>query len=91
MANKTRKYVVHFTFKAEGNRAVAMQHLTTGTTVQRAISKVVKDLNEGKADQAVFDRIPSELGDEELRASDLMVLDVRSTDFTANPYAPPTK
>jgi hypothetical protein len=78
MANKTRKYIIQFTFKAEGNRADRLTHETTGTTVQRAISKLVKDLNEGKAQQAVFDRIPAELGDEELRASDLMVIDVRT-------------
>jgi hypothetical protein len=82
MANKTRKYVVRFTWKDEGNRAPAHSHNTTGTTVQRAISKVVKDINEGLVSPEILASIPADLGDEELRASDLMVVDVRSANFT---------
>lgn len=88
MANKTRKYVVRFTWKAEGNRAEPHVRETTGTTVQRAISKVVKDINEGLVPQEVLDSIPAELGDEDIRASDLMVVDVRSADFTPPPVLP---
>ena len=88
MANKTRKYVVTFTWKDEGNRADPQTHATTGTTVQRAISKVVKDINEGLVPQEILDSIPAALDDEDIRASDLMVVDVRSVDFNQAPSLP---
>lgn len=78
MANKTRKYRVSFFWKEEGNRGTAHVWDTTATTIQRAVSKTVKDINEGKC--AVD--VPQALGEEEIRASDLLVVDVRTPEFT---------
>lgn len=78
MANKTRKYTVCYYFKEDGNRSKAVNAwVTQATTVQRAISKLVKDINEGKAQPS----IPASLGEDEIRASDLLVVDVRTAEY----------
>lgn len=82
MANKTRKYIVSFGFKVTGNRDPLFAHETTATTVQRAISKTVKDINDGKWEAAnedtniIPDALEEELNGEDLRASDLLVIEV---------------
>ena len=86
MANKTRKYTVSFTWKEDGNRVDPYVAATSATTVQRAISKVVKEVNEGLVKG--IDGKPLEVNwpesfgdDDEARAADFMFVDVRSADF----------
>lgn len=75
MANKTRQYVLQFTWKEDGNRAERLEHQVAATTVQRAISKLVADINTGKCEVD----IPASIDDEDdIRASDLLVIDVRT-------------
>lgn len=45
MANKTYTYDVHWAWKDEGNRTVEGVETVKATTVQRACSKAVKELN----------------------------------------------
>lgn len=78
MANKTRTYLVKWCWKAEGNRALPQEHLTQATTVQRAISKTVKDINEGKWDKEIPQAVEATL-EAEVRASDLLVVEVSPT------------
>jgi len=73
MSNRTYPYEITWAYKEHGNKPDALADVTevSATTVQRAISKLVKQLNdEGPADS------------EELRASDIMVVDVRSHKLT---------
>lgn len=81
MANKTRKYIVSFGFKVTGNRDPLFAHETTATTVQRAISKTVKDINDGKWEAASKDNVipqavEKELQGDDVRVSDLLVIEV---------------
>lgn len=87
MANKTRKYTLTFGFKVTGNRTPLFTHQTTATTVQRAVSKTVKDINDGKwedQDEAnvIPDALEAELEGDDVRASDLLVVDVRCSEFS---------
>jgi hypothetical protein len=45
MANKTYTYNVHWAWKEEGNRTVEGIEQVKATTVQRACSKAIKELN----------------------------------------------
>ena len=81
LANKTRKYIVSFGFKATGNREPLFAHETAATTVQRAISKLVKDINDGKweaahKDNVIPQAVELELQGDDVRASDLLVIEV---------------
>lgn len=69
MANKTREYTILFSMKADGNRRIEDMETVKATTVPRAISKFVREYNEG---------VPE---DEQLKASDYMILDVRTKDL----------
>lgn len=70
MANKSYPYEITWCYKDEGNRLIEDITEVTATTVQRAVSKLVKILNEGAEEEY------------HLRASDLMVIDVRSHKLT---------
>jgi hypothetical protein len=72
MANRTYPYEITWAWKEDGNKPDALAEVTevSATTVQRAISKLVRELNEGQED------------DEQLRASDIMIVDVRSHKLT---------
>jgi len=81
MANKTRKYTVLFGWKITGNRTPLFTHETSATTVQRAISKTVRDINDGKWEAADDDNVipaalEAELDGDDVRASDLLVVEV---------------
>src|SRR5687768_15628997 len=82
MANKTFKYWLKFTFKAQGNRATPFVHRVEATTVPRAISKLAKDIDEGKWEALdAANIIPEEYNDgESIRASDLLVVEASRTD-----------
>jgi hypothetical protein len=69
MANKTRNYVISWAWKEDGNRGALEQSEVKATTVPRAISKLVAELNDedGAGD-----------GAEEIRASDILVVDCRT-------------
>lgn len=71
MANKTRKYVILYAWKEEGNRAIEPPYEVSATTVPRAISKLVAELND---DDGAGD------GAQDVRASDLLIVDVRCKD-----------
>lgn len=71
MSNKTRKYLVQFTWKEEGNRVEPMSHEVMATTVPRAISKLVADINGGNF---FPEHYPASIEpDDVIRASDLLV------------------
>lgn len=72
MANKTRIYDIQFTWKEEGNRSARIDHTVRATTVPRAISKLVAEINNG---EFIPEHFPAGLGEEEpVKASHLMVL-----------------
>jgi len=74
MANRSYKFEITWCYKDEGNRPDNIEEITevASTTVPRAISKLVKTLNEGLEKD----------DDDFLRASDLLVIDVRSHQLT---------
>jgi hypothetical protein len=74
MSNRTYKYEITWCFKEEGNRPANIEEITevTSTTVNRAISKLVRELNTG------VDKDSEDF----LRASDLLVIDVRTHQLT---------
>lgn len=69
MANRTYPYEITWCWKEDGNKPDAIADIdeVQATTVQRAINKLVKMINE-QEETAEEDRI---------KASDLMVIDVR--------------
>jgi hypothetical protein len=75
MSNRSYDYEITWCWKEDGNRPENIEAVTTvrSTTVQRAISKLVRELNDedGAGD-----------GAEEVRASDLLVIDVRNHKIT---------
>lgn len=71
MANRSFRYTILWSFRQDGNRAVEDAWRGTATSVPRAISKMVKELNV----DANGDPVPD---DEVLKASDLFILDVRA-------------
>jgi len=71
MANQTHIYRISWSWKEEGNRQATGHWSGKATTVPRAVSKLVKELNE----QAKTD------GEDPVKASELMILDVRSMKF----------
>ena len=74
MSNKTRDYRVIWSWKQEGNRVASGVWHGSATTVPRAISKLVRELN----DDAKKD------GEEPVKASEIMVLDCRTEQFDVN-------
>lgn len=79
MANRSYDFEITWCFKEEGNRPDNIEEITTvrSTTVGRAISKLVRELNlddQGKP-------LPKDHEDF-LRASDLLVIDVRNHKLT---------
>lgn len=72
MANRSYEYEITWCWKDEGNRPENIEEITTvkSTTVQRAIGKMVREINE----QEGFEKG----SDEYLRPSDLLVIDVRT-------------
>ena len=76
MANKTLKYTLSFCFKVDGNRGPRYQHDVAATTVQRAISKVARDINDGIWESRSEDNAVPDSYDEdyEIRSADLLVL-----------------
>jgi len=86
MANKTFKYWLTFVFKSEGNRSTPFVAQSTGTTVQRAFNKLAKDIQEGKWEALSDDNVvPDSHQEEDVRASDLMLLEASRTDPNALP------
>lgn len=76
MANKTRKYRLEFKFKTEGNRGDRHTHEVDATTVQRAISKLAKEINDGIWEsRAETNQVPEDYDEDyEIRAADLLVI-----------------
>lgn len=75
MANRSYDYEITWTYKEDGNRPDNIEDITVvrSTTVQRAISKMVRELNSPQGAE------PLTKDDEDfLRASDLMIIDVRT-------------
>lgn len=73
MANKNFTFELEFVFKCEGNRAEVRTWTQTGTTVNRAVSKLVKDIETGKW-EAKGNTIPENHPNDDVRVSDLMLL-----------------
>jgi hypothetical protein len=74
MDNRTYKFEITWCYKEDGNRPDNIEEITevSSTTVQRAISKLVRQLNEDVSkDDPDF-----------LRASELLVIDVRTHQLT---------
>jgi hypothetical protein len=75
MANRSYLYEITWCYKEDGNRPDNIEDITevSSTTVQRAIGKLVRELNAPEGAE------PLTKDDEEfLRASDLMIIDVRT-------------
>jgi hypothetical protein len=74
-SNKTRTYTVLFAYKDDGNRKLNDTYLEVvqATTVQRAIPKLVRTMNEEE---------PPADGERALKASDLLIIDVRTAEAT---------
>lgn len=74
MANRSYPFEITWCWKEDGNRPENIQEVTEvkSTTVGRAISKLVRELH-------------AEMGSEEepVRASDLLVIDVRNHKITS--------
>lgn len=68
MANKTRTYQVTWSYKEDGNRELSSVDIVSATTVQRAISKLVRTLNDEDPDR------------DDYKTSDFLFIDVRATD-----------
>lgn len=78
MANRSYDFEITWCYKEDGNRPENIEDITTvrSTTVGRAISKLVRELN-------TVDGIKLTEGHEEfLKASDLLVIDVRNHKLT---------
>lgn len=74
MANRSYDFEITWCYKEDGNRPENIEDITTvrSTTVQRAISKFVRELN-------VVDGVALEKdNDEYIKAADLLVIDVRA-------------
>lgn len=78
MANRTYPYEITWCYKEDGNRPDNIEEVTevTSTTVQRAIGKLVRELN--TVDGVAVDKKDPEY----LKASDLLIIDVRSHKLT---------
>lgn len=75
MANRSYTFEITWCYKDEGNRPENIVEITEvkSTTVGRAISKMVRELNEGLEKDH----------DDYLRASDILVIDVRNHKLTS--------
>lgn len=75
MANRSYDFEITWCYKEDGNRPENIEAVSTvrSTTVNRAVSKLVRELNDedGAGD-----------GADDLRASDLLVIDVRNHKLT---------
>jgi hypothetical protein len=79
MANRTYPYEITWCYKEDGNRPENIEEVTevTSTTVQRAIGKLIRELNApAGAEPLTKDH------EDYLRASDLLIIDVRSHKLT---------
>lgn len=79
-SNKPRSYTILFAYKEDGNRNLGTAEKATveATTVQRAIAKLVRELNtpeDDKVDAEGFEQAP-------IKASELLVIDVRTAEVT---------
>lgn len=76
MANKARSYTIVFAYKEDGNRNLgnAETAVIEATTVQRAITKLVRELN--------AEPVPEDEEVNTVKTSDLLVIDVRTADVT---------
>lgn len=73
MANKTRTYDLTWGWKVTGNRDDLMTDQVKATTVQRAVGKLVKALNEGDIEPE--GGFPVHIkDDDDIRASDLLIV-----------------
>lgn len=73
MANKSYTFDILWVYKDEGNRATPEKITVKSTTVGRAISKAVRELNTGE------DGNPLDKDHEDfLKAADIMVVDCRN-------------
>lgn len=74
MANRTYEFEITWCWKEEGNRPDNIEEITVvkSTTVGRAISKMVRELNEGLGKD----------DDDFVKASELLVIDVRNHKLT---------
>lgn len=78
MANKTFTYHLTFTFKSDGNKVKPFVATSTGTTVQRAFSKLAKDIQSGKWESLSEDNIvPDSHLEDDVRPSDLMLIEAK--------------
>lgn len=78
MANKSYTYEVFWALKDEGNRVAEGMERVKATTVPRAISKAIKELNvDGKGGYLSPDH------EDYLRASDLLIIAVDNLGFQA--------
>jgi len=78
MANKTYNYEVYWAWKDQGNRVAEGVEEVSATTVQRAISKAVKELNAD--DNGGYFQSTDE---EYVRASDVLIIAVDNTNWEA--------
>jgi hypothetical protein len=74
MANRTYTYEVYWAYKTDGNRTAEDCITVKATTVQRAISKAVKEINNGVD--------PSE--EDYLKTADLLIISVDNINWKAN-------
>lgn len=76
MPNRSYPFEITWCWKEDGNRPGGIADITevTSTTVSRAVSKLVRQLNEEEG---------NEKGDEDyFKSSDLMIIDVRNHKLT---------
>lgn len=77
MANKSYVYRVFWALKEEGNRVAEDYQEVRATTVQRAISKAIKELNYDHTKDRYLE--PNE--EDFLKASDLLIITVENLGF----------
>lgn len=75
-SNKPRSYTILFAYKEDGNRNLGNAEKATveATTVQRAIAKLVRELN--------AEPVPEDQDPFVVKASELLVIDVRTAEVT---------
>ena len=77
MANRSYEFEIVWCWKEDGNRPDDIAEITTvkSTTVPRAISKLVRTLNEEEGNTKEANNL--------IKSSDLMVIDVRNHKLTS--------
>jgi hypothetical protein len=75
MANRSYEYEITWCYKDDGNRPDNIEEITTvrSTTVGRAISKMVRELNSPEGAEPL-----TKDHEDYLRASDILVIDCRT-------------